>query len=96
MGEVDTQLGNKIQNCLEQVLLMVSALVITCILLPELLPFLVPILFVYRQLMQYYRATNRDIKRLESVSRSPLCTSTSFFPSQERSDLKLLHRCPLL
>ena len=96
MGEVDTQLGNKIQNCLEQVLLMVSALVITCILLPELLPFLVPILFVYRQLMQYYRATNRDIKRLESVSRSPLCTSTSFSSSRCRSDLNLLHRCPLL
>lgn len=72
IAEIDTQLGVKIQDCLEQVLLMMSALLITVLLLPQLIIFLVPIGFVYRSLMNYYRATNRDIKRLESVSRSPL------------------------
>ena len=72
IAEIDTQLGTKIQDCLEQVLLMISALVITVFLLPELFVFLIPIGLVYRSLMNYYRATNRDIKRLESVSRSPL------------------------
>lgn len=72
IAEIDTQLGVKIQDCLEQVLLMMSALLITVLLVPQLIIFLVPIGFVYRSLMNYYRATNRDIKRLESVSRSPL------------------------
>lgn len=72
IAEIDTQLGVKIQDCLEQILLMTSALSITVYLLPQLIFFLIPIGFVYRSLMNYYRATNRDIKRLESVSRSPL------------------------
>ena len=72
IAEIDTQLGVKTQDTLEQILLMTSALSITVFLLPQLILALLPIGFVYRSLMNYYRATNRDIKRLESVSRSPL------------------------
>ena len=72
INDIDIALGPAIQNLMEQLLLAGTALGITWTLLPELILPCLCILAVYRRLSQYYRPTNRDIKRLESVARSPI------------------------
>jgi ATP-binding cassette subfamily C (CFTR/MRP) protein 10 len=44
---------------------------------PLVLALLPPLALLYRSLQRYYRATSRELRRLEAVARSPVYTAFS-------------------
>ena len=56
----------------------VSSIIILCVLAsPALVAVLIPLAFVAKHLFRRFRAVSRDLKRLESSSRSPIYASFS-------------------
>ncbi|KAF8513407.1 P-loop containing nucleoside triphosphate hydrolase protein [Hysterangium stoloniferum] len=74
---VDQILANVIANLFRTGSQICGIIVVLCSTFPVFL-FVVPILgYFYRQIMIYYLATGRELKRLDATSRSPIFTSFS-------------------
>eukprot|EP00798_Chlamydomonas_sp_ICE-L_P009519 gene9519-12552_t len=57
---------------LAQSVSLLGLLTVVCFVSPMLMLFLLPMFFVYRRLQLYYRHTAREVRRLDSVSLSPV------------------------
>ena len=62
---------------LAQSFLLIGSLTIIALTLPLFLCLIPPLGYLYYKLQQYYRATSRELRRLDSVSRSPIYTNFS-------------------
>lgn len=60
---------NSLFNCMMQV---IGAMLLVCYLMPAFGIALVPLVYLYYQVQKYYTATARDLKRLDSLQRSPM------------------------
>jgi len=69
---VDNVLTETIQSFISCFAVTISTLIIIIYTTPMFIIPLVPLLFVYYIMQEYYRSTSREIKRLDSLSRSPL------------------------
>ena len=69
---VDEQLPNLVRSTLDQFFALVATMVIVCWVFPYALIMVVPLMFVFYRLQNMFRASSREIKRLESTSRSPI------------------------
>ncbi|KAH9303626.1 hypothetical protein KI387_008030, partial [Taxus chinensis] len=54
---------------------LIGIIVVLCLVQWAFLLLLFPLGYIYSKLQQYYRATSRELRRLDSVSRSPIYTS---------------------
>jgi len=69
---VDNVLIESIQSFLSCLAVTISTLLLIIYATPIFLIALVPLLIIYYIMQEYYRNTSREIKRLDSLSRSPL------------------------
>jgi len=69
---VDDALPRSINSLFATFLQVFGTLCAICVITPVFLIGLVPLAALYRQIQDYYRHTSREIKRVESVVRSPL------------------------
>ncbi|XP_071962252.1 ATP-binding cassette sub-family C member 10-like [Antedon mediterranea] len=69
---VDKDLPFMLNIFLAQLYGVLGTVVITCYTLPWFILVLVPILIVYYLIQKYYRKTSRELKRITSVTRSPI------------------------
>ncbi|XP_049538580.1 multidrug resistance-associated protein 1 isoform X5 [Anopheles darlingi] len=69
---VDNTLPQLIRSFLAQFMAVVATLVVICISTPIFASVIVPIGILYYAVQRFYVATSRQLKRLESVSRSPI------------------------
>src|SRR5829696_8013964 len=69
---MDTMLVQTMDVTFHQLVWIVSILVLTSVLLPLFLTTVVPLMALYYLVLTLYRATAREVKRLDAVSRSPL------------------------
>ncbi|VDP78169.1 unnamed protein product [Echinostoma caproni] len=72
VGTVDDLLPFILNVFLACVVSLVGVLVITCLSLPLLLTVLLPLAFVFWSVQRVYRGASRDLKRISSVTRSPV------------------------
>ena len=72
MDAVDSTLPDNLTSYLRTVLTCVSTLLLICIVTPVSIIALIPIMYFYFRVQQYYRATSRELKRLDSISKSPI------------------------
>ncbi|XP_077285786.1 multidrug-Resistance like Protein 1 isoform X3 [Arctopsyche grandis] len=69
---LDTSLPREISDCIYCVYEVIATLVVISISTPTFIGIIIPIGFVYYFIQRFYVATSRQLKRLESVSRSPI------------------------
>ncbi|KAK7505594.1 hypothetical protein BaRGS_00003339 [Batillaria attramentaria] len=69
---IDDSLPFQLNIFLAQIFGILGVLVITCYGLPWFMLCLIPLGFVYYRVQHYYRHTSRELKRLSSISLSPL------------------------
>ncbi|KAJ3435309.1 multidrug-resistance like protein 1 isoform i [Anaeramoeba flamelloides] len=72
MHEVDLQLGMVWDRIIIWVCSLIGGIIVIISVTPYFTIPLVLILLIYYRIMQYYRKTSREIKRLESISKSPI------------------------
>eukprot|EP00051_Salpingoeca_urceolata_P018547 m.260888 g.260888 ORF g.260888 m.260888 type:complete len:1419 (-) comp19220_c0_seq3:108-4364(-) len=72
LDDIDVQLPNVIEQLLQNILQIVASLILVATVLPWFLIACVPILCAYVVLVKYFRPTQRELKRLDNVSRSPV------------------------
>eukprot|EP00833_Pecoramyces_ruminatium_P000081 jgi/Orpsp1_1/1174113/evm.model.c7180000048971.1 len=69
---VDNVLTETIQSFISSFAVTISSLIIIIYTTPMFIIPLIPLLIIYYIMQEYYRSTSREIKRLDSLSRSPL------------------------
>uniref|UniRef100_A0A914YMM3 Uncharacterized protein n=1 Tax=Panagrolaimus superbus TaxID=310955 RepID=A0A914YMM3_9BILA len=69
---IDDSLPFQLNICLASLVNLIGALIITSVALPFLIPFIIGLFIVYYFIQRYYRYTTCDVKRLTSLSLSPL------------------------
>jgi hypothetical protein len=69
---VDVKLPESLSNLSQNTLIMLSACAVAAYATPWFLVPFVPLLYGFGRVQTYYRATARELKRMESVSRSPI------------------------
>lgn len=69
---IDNTLPQVVRSCLAMIFSVVATLVVICISTPIFAAVIVPIGILYYGVQRFYVATSRQLKRLESVSRSPI------------------------
>ncbi|GAA6024113.1 hypothetical protein JCM10207_003170 [Rhodosporidiobolus poonsookiae] len=74
---VDVLLPRMAANLVRCIVGALSMLGVIVICAPPLVLVVIPLLFVYRRIQVYYLATSRELKRLESVTKSPVFASFS-------------------
>ncbi|XP_076441602.1 ATP-binding cassette sub-family C member 10-like [Babylonia areolata] len=72
MYAIDDSLPFQLNIFLAQIFGILGTLVVTCYGLPWFMLTLVPLGFVYYKIQHYYRHTSRELKRLSSITLSPL------------------------
>ncbi|XP_050714538.1 ATP-binding cassette sub-family C member 8-like isoform X2 [Eriocheir sinensis] len=69
---IDKELARSVTHLLFFVLLVTSAVLVNAAVTPAFLAAAVPICLVYYAVQKFFRCSSRELKRLESLSRSPL------------------------
>ncbi|GAQ86722.1 ABC transporter C family [Klebsormidium nitens] len=69
---VDDSLPFMLNIFLASAFRLAGILVVLCYAQPAFVLLLVPLAFIYRSLQRYYRSTSREVRRLDSLSRSPI------------------------
>uniref|UniRef100_A0AC35FY07 Uncharacterized protein n=1 Tax=Panagrolaimus sp. PS1159 TaxID=55785 RepID=A0AC35FY07_9BILA len=69
---IDDSLPFQLNICLASLVNLIGALVLTSVALPFLIPFVILLFIVYYFIQRYYRYTTCEVKRLTSLSLSPL------------------------
>lgn len=69
---IDHDLPGAVQDIAACSISSMATLVLIVILTPAAAPFLLPVLYMYNRIQNFYRPASRDLKRLESSSRSPI------------------------
>ncbi len=72
LGQADETLPTTLYRCLESLILCFGSLVICCIAVPWILIIVLPLFYFLIRLRTYFVCTGRELKRLESLSKSPL------------------------
>ncbi|CAH8612275.1 unnamed protein product [Dicrocoelium dendriticum] len=72
VGTVDFSLPFVLNILLANVAALIGVIIISCIALPFLIFLLLPLTFVFWSVQNLYRGAARDLKRISSVSRSPV------------------------
>eukprot|EP00045_Choanoeca_perplexa_P015068 m.182226 g.182226 ORF g.182226 m.182226 type:complete len:1453 (+) comp16881_c0_seq1:165-4523(+) len=72
LDDVDVQLPTVLENLLQNLFLIIFSLGVVAYVVPWFLLPMVPILYFYVRIVKYFRPTQRETKRLDNVSRSPL------------------------
>lgn len=68
----DDLLPNTLYDCLQCVLMCFGAILVVCSAVPYIFISLIPLLVFFYRLRGYFLKTSREVKRLESLSRSPI------------------------
>lgn len=71
MEQVDIELQWSFEKTVQHLFQVLANLFLIVAVLPAVVVFIVPIFWVYYQVQKKYRITAREVKRLDSVSRSP-------------------------
>ncbi|XP_063611389.1 ATP-binding cassette sub-family C member 9-like [Penaeus indicus] len=74
---IDKELARSVTHLLFFVLLVTSAVVVNAVVTPAFLVVAVPICGLYYAVQKFFRCSSRELKRLESLSRSPLYSHIS-------------------
>ncbi|KAL2913401.1 hypothetical protein HK105_207146 [Polyrhizophydium stewartii] len=74
---VDTLLPDVLRMFFYSFTLTISNFIVIATVFPLFIAPLVPVIFAYYFLQMYYRATSRELKRLDSITRSPLIANVS-------------------
>ncbi|DBA70095.1 TPA: hypothetical protein ACH3X2_012257 [Trebouxia sp. C0005] len=74
-SDVDKNLADFAAFFLRSCLQLTSTIILVGVTTPFALPFLIPILLLFYFLYQYFQASVREVKRLDSISRSPVYSS---------------------
>jgi ATP-binding cassette subfamily C (CFTR/MRP) protein 1 len=69
---IDSQLGESLRQFIAMFISAISVFIMMAVIEPLFLAALVPCLFVYLYFQNRYRRSNRELKRLDSITRSPL------------------------
>lgn len=72
MGEIDVNLTQTMNMTLNSVLSVVTSLVVIIAVTPLFASLVLPLLYIYFKIMNFYRNSAREIKRLDSTTRSPV------------------------
>lgn len=72
MDGVDTSLPSNLASFLRTTMTCFSTLLLICIVTPISIIALIPIMYFYFRIQQFYRASSRELKRLDSISKSPI------------------------
>lgn len=72
MQSVDQNVPQGIEDFLTAVLSVFATIVVICITVPEITLALIPLALIYFAIQHLYIATSRQLKRLESITRSPI------------------------
>ncbi|CAL4064790.1 unnamed protein product, partial [Meganyctiphanes norvegica] len=74
---IDKELARSVTHLLFFVLLCASAMIVNAVVTPAFLGVAIPICFIYYAIQKFFRCSSRELKRLESLSRSPLYSHMS-------------------
>ncbi|KAI9203174.1 P-loop containing nucleoside triphosphate hydrolase protein [Polychytrium aggregatum] len=72
VNDVDNEIPENLRMFMDNSAALLVVLVMIVVVYPIFLVPLVPIVFVFYMIQKYYRTTARELKRLDSISRSPL------------------------
>ncbi|XP_071518290.1 LOW QUALITY PROTEIN: ATP-binding cassette sub-family C member 9 [Panulirus ornatus] len=99
---IDKELAKSVTHLLFFVLLVTSAVVVNAVITPAFLAVAIPICAIYYAIQKFFRCSSRELKRLESLSRSPLnshmsesvggCVVIRAYGDQRRFTHVILHR----
>ena len=77
IGQLDEQLPRTFQLAIDSTLNVLASLIVPTVTNPWLILILMPLIVVALHLSTYYLKTSREIKRLASISRSPVFSHIS-------------------
>ena len=69
---VDEQLPQQTLQVLQTVCHIIAVIIAICIVAPYVLVLFVPLIYIYKVVADRYRATSREMKRIDSITRSPI------------------------
>lgn len=72
LDSIDQQLPSSIGQLVASGLNIIGAMFAVCVVTPSFMFFMIPTLLIYFNITNFYRNVARDLKRLESISRSPI------------------------
>ena len=72
IDNLDWQVAVAFQSLFSILLICIGSFAMILIVTPWFIIALVPLFYVYYRVQKYYRASSREIKRLDAISRSPL------------------------
>ncbi|GAB6030314.1 hypothetical protein CHUAL_005983 [Chamberlinius hualienensis] len=72
MGAIDRKLQTTMQTLIHFLLMCISAVVVNAVVNPYFLIVTVPLLIVYYFIQRYFRASSRELQRLDSLTKSPV------------------------
>lgn len=72
VNTVDTQLPASFSGFSGTVLRVIATMVVMAIVFPELLAAILPLALVYLAVQHFYRPASRELKRLDSITKSPV------------------------
>lgn len=69
---IDNDLPGVVQDVASCTIASLGTVILIMVLTPACIPFLIPIMVMYNYIQKFYRPSSRDLKRMESASRSPV------------------------
>ena len=99
LDQIDDSLPDSVDFFLGAVFQVLATVILICAVFPYFTPILLPVGFLFQYIQIYFRNSSRELKRLESISRSPLFAQISntlqglsvirSFGSQQRFEKRL-------